>query len=190
MKAKFISLIGAVSLLLSAVIPLQAQTDTNAPPLPGNKWIQFLAATNQNWAAAVAPSYAPNLKDANGKDAEWGFGALVGYWISPYVLTAVRFDYLGNSFFSAEGSATAQAPLKLFNKLTVVPFATTGIATPLTGAGNQNGNPIFIAGGGLSTTIYTWKNGSLNLLFESEKWTGVFNDPIVYHGGLEVNFKF
>lgn len=184
---KFLSFIGVAALLLATIIPLKAQVDTNAPPLPGWKWIQFLSATNTSWAAAVAPSYAPDLKDSNGRDAQWGAGVLVGYWVSPYVLTAMRFDYLGNSFFSVEGSATAQAPMKLFNTVTVSPFATTGIATPLSGAGSENGTPIWIAGAGISSTVYKWSYGSVNLLFESEKWTGVFNNPIVYHGGVEIN---
>jgi len=171
---KLLALLGA--LLLAVAVNAQTNTppplppapvvvDTNLPPsLPEHvsTWLSFLSSTGSNWIVSPYAIYVDDEVNSIGG----GVAAL--YEISPYVLTGLRMDFFDNTVFMPSIGVQLQLPIKLAGKVTVTPFAISGVATPLGGGIEQDNEAVVIVGGGLAVSI-TKKMG---LVYDSEMWSG------------------
>lgn len=169
MKRKLFLIIGLLAFLAGGV---HAQ-DTNpipAPAISGPGWdaIQFLGS-GSNWLVAPYMIYSTGSKSAGG-----GIG--VGYKVSDFVVPTLRLDYLEGGLYMPSASLQLQAPLKLLGKVTLIPFAFAGLATPISGKGKDNGSAVGIFGiGGAIRTDFIgsdkwWK--PQDVIFDFEKWSG------------------
>ena len=160
-----LTLIAICSLSLSAI----AQTNTPAtntntvPTLPEHvsNWLSFLSNTGTNWL--VAPYAILVDDDIN----EYGAGVGVFYKMSDFALTGMRLDYVDNELTMPSMNVQLQLPIKAFGKVTVTPFVVSGIATPLSGRGEDNGEVVGIIGSGLAVGI----TKNLGVVYDLEKWT-------------------
>lgn len=165
---KLLNIIGVVLLCATG----NAQTNTNTVPVTTNTvptipeyvntWLGFLSSTATNWLVAPYAIYVDD--DVN----QLGGGVAVMYSLSQYALTGLRMDYVHDELWMPSVNLTLQLPIKLANKVTVSPFAITGLATPLGGRGDDNGEAVAIVGGGVAAQI-TKKFG---LVYDAEMWTG------------------
>jgi hypothetical protein len=97
--------------------------------------------------------------------------------VNDFVVPTVRLDYLDGELWMPSASLQLQAPVKLFGRMTLIPFGFGGIATPITGKGSDNGTAVGIYGIGgairldfLGGNTSRWK--PLDIIFDCEKWTG------------------
>lgn len=177
MKKSFLTLLAVATLSLSALGQTNTPpaTDTNLPPtLPGwvNTWLNFLGNTGTNWLVAPYGIFVDD--DVNSYGA--GIGAF--YKISDYALTGMRLDYVADELAMPSINAQLQIPIRAFNKVTVTPFVVSGLATPLGGRGEDNGQVVGIIGSGLAVGV----TKNLGVVYDVEKWTS-FN-------GLQHRFGF
>lgn len=145
--------------------------DTNtSPPTLSGPFIDMLGSlsTATNWGIATFGIYTPKT-DKPGK-AGLGAGAVALYNITPYVATGVGIDWLNDDVTMPSAQVQFQAPLRIggTNGVVVRPFAFTGVATPVAGMGDDNGNVVGIIGAGLGVKI--WKG--LNIFYGIEQRTG------------------
>lgn len=173
---RIIALIVGVALWCAAVNaqtntvpePPPPETSTNQPPLipeiPGII-IGFLSNTASNWYVAPYGIYSSDTET-------FGAGIGVGYAITPNVVTVMRMDYLNDEIWMPSGSVQLQAPIRLMNRLQVTPFAFGGIATPLSGRGDDNRTAAGIAGAGMATRF----NDHIGVIYDVEYWSN-FSGP-------------
>lgn len=157
-------------LLLSigvALLTATAIAQTNQPPPastnlfgePVSKVISFLSNTATNWLVAGYGIYSEDT-------ASGGAGIAGAYTINDFVATALRLDYIDGEVWMPSGNLQLQLPLQLANKVTVIPFIFTGLATPLGGRGEDNGSSTVIYGSGLAGRI----SKNFGLIYDAEKW--------------------
>ena len=180
--------IGATLLMALAVINSEAQTDTNAPPLPpvatNGPSVGFFTDTI-NWLAEgsnfIVVPYGI-VSSGNNNKYEAGGGVALAYSISQYVVTGMRMEYLNKDFYQASFNGQLQVPITLFKKVTVVPFVLGGVATPF-GAGSTGINPVQgIVGAGMAVRL----SSKWDLISDVEKWSAVPGQQ--YRFGI--GFKF
>lgn len=102
---KLNSLIIGVALMLAAVITCYAQ---NVPSEVKSEWLGFAQDMKDagNLTVAISPSYAPDIKTADGKSDAWGAGLSLTYRIPSdtgilgHTFAGVQLDYIGSSFLS------------------------------------------------------------------------------------------
>lgn len=144
------------------------ETSTNQPPLipevPGII-LGFLSNTASNWYVAPYGIYSSDTET-------FGAGIGVGYSLSPYVVTVLRMDYINDNIWMPSGSVQLQAPVRLMNKVTAVPFGFGGLATPISGRGEDNTTAAGIAGAGIGVR---WTD-HLGLIYDIEYWSN-FSGP-------------
>ncbi len=181
---KLVSLIIGLALFASASF-----AQTNVPATPWYKDIVKIQtiAVQTNLLVAAYPSYAPNLV-VDGKKKPWGAGIAALYPLTQNAFTGVRFDYLADEFFAPTVDVGLQIPIKVFNKVTVVPFAHTGLNYMASGGGAKNGDVGGILGGGFDVKIAAFKSTSLHLFYAYERWT--LFDTGIHHPGVMVQFNF
>lgn len=163
----------AVSLTLAA-FNVKAQTN---PPIitgPGTEIIKFLSS-GTNWMISTYGIYDTGTKRGGG-------GIAVLKDVTDYIAVGIRVDYLNKNFWMPQADFQLQAPFQLFGKVTVIPFAFTGIATPLGGRGSENHTPIGIVGIGAAIRIYK----GLDAVTSYEKWNTMDGNQI----RLGVLYKF
>lgn len=173
MKKHILPLLAALALAL----PIHAQTLTNLPTFldgPGGKVWDFLTASSN---IMIAPY---GIISTDGKKFGGGIGA--GFRVSEFVVPTLRLDYYDGRVWMPSASLQLQLPVTLAGKLTAIPFAFGGLATPLSGKGNDNGSAVGIVGVGLAVRIGThW-----DIIGDLERWTGFAKDQV----RLGVVYKF
>lgn len=165
-----------------AAVPAPA-AETNTTPIVSSPVWEFVTAGASNWYFGTYVIYDTTSKDFGG-----GIGA--GYKLSEFVVPIMRVDYLnrgGKSFkeniFIPSGNIQLQVPVKLFGKVTVTPFAFTGVATSINN-GSDSGDVIGIFGTGayLGLGEHAWYV-PVNVIADYERWTGSgFNDDQIRCG--------
>jgi hypothetical protein len=147
--------------------------DTNpAPPViggPAASWLAFLGS-GSNWMLAPYFTIAEESKKIGG-------GIAVGYLLSPNIVTVMRFDEFDRRAYMPSLSIQLQAPVKLFQAATLIPFGFVGAASPISGAGDKNGAPVAILGiGGALRLDFIKSTGffsKLDLVYSHELWEGL-----------------
>lgn len=163
--------------LLAVMFCLTGFSQTNTPPLPPplavgtndvptlpehvNTWLNFLSATSTNWMFVTYGLYAT-------EPDRFGGGVAAAYSLSDYAATGLRLDYIDGEFWMPSVNIQLQLPIKVMNKLTVVPFVLSGLATPISGAGDKQDTVTGIFGGGLALRI----TKHADLIYDCEAWTG------------------
>lgn len=160
---KLLSIIG-LAFILSAS---QAQTVTNGPS--STLW-DFLTTGSNYWAVPFG-TYSMNSH-------EFGGGVAVGYRVSDIVNPVVRLDYFSKRLYMVSLNAEIQVPRKLMGKIPLTPFAVGGVATGLSGLGQDNGTAIGIVGGGFYvdfkwTGSTSWLANHTALVVDYERWVGL-----------------
>lgn len=138
-------------------------TNSTGPVLEG-PFIDFLGSlsTATNWGVAAFSIYAP-------QDKSWGAGLVALYNISPYVATGIGIDWLDRGNVTMPSTQVQfQAPFLIGGKVRVTPFGFTGVATPLSGKGDDNKTVVGLFGAGLGVKIY----GGLQAFYAIEQRTG------------------
>lgn len=155
---------------LLLAVTVNGQTNTPAPvttntvpslPEHVSTWINFLSNTSSNWLVAPYIIYVDD--DINSYGA--GIGAF--YKLSDYALTGMRLDYVNSELVMPSVNVQLQLPIKVANKLTVTPFAVSGLATPLDGRGSDDGTAIGILGAGVAVSV----TKKIGVVYDIEQWT-------------------
>lgn len=164
----FLFLASARAQDVTPITPPSILDNTNATELLGEPASRLLAFLSEgsNWIVAPYGIYSPTSKRVGG-----GIG--IGYKLSDFVVPTLRLDYMDGQLFMPSGTLQLQAPLTL-GKVTVIPLVFTGVATPLTGKGNDNLTPVGMFGIGAAVRLGThW-----DLLADYERWTGFSGNQI------------
>lgn len=159
---------------------------TNPPPVPptdttplfsgpARTAFDFLTSSSTNWM--VVP-----YGIVNSKFDKFGGGIAVAYKLSEFVAPALRLDYYDGRVWMPSASLQLQAPVRIMNKFELIPFAFSGLATPLSGKGNENGTAVGIFGAGAAIRI----GARWDIIGDVEKWSGF--EGLQYRMG--VVFKF
>lgn len=183
------------ALMLAVAIPVLA-ADTNTPT--ASDWTDSIkriialnpdAETATNWTVAIAPSYAPGLKDIDGNLKEFGATVALLYPLGPYVYAGARVDYIAGDFFMPSVGVELKADIRLFNKFDVTPFAVTGVSYSVSGNADTEGEVGAIYGAGIKARLF--KAGGVNFggFVEWERWTQ-FVGVDIFHAGVTANFSF
>lgn len=141
-------------------------TDTNAPASTNmfgehvGKVVDFLSMTGSNWSVIPFAIYSEDTKGG-------GVGLAAMYSMTDFAGAFLRLDYLEGDIFMPSGNFQLQIPVKLAGKVTVVPFVLGGIATPLSGRGDDNGDPIGIFGMGMGLKV----SRKVSVVYDSEVWS-------------------
>jgi len=157
-------------------------------------WLKFEPpADAKSLLFAAYPGYAPTLT-VDGKKAPWGFGAALMYPVltlgNVTGYTGGRVDYLARDWFSPSVDVGLKAAVRLFDKVTVHPFAEGGAIVPLAGAGDQNGSVGSILGGGAAVGLFRYKTATLSAFYAYEHWWLRNQDVGVHRPGLVLNVPF
>lgn len=189
MKKKLLILCSICALLCN----VRAQTNT-----PGS-WVDLNRDLlgNTNWTIAIAPSYAPGLKDTSGNSAEWGATLAILHPVASeslngqFILAGTRFDFLAGQFFKANADVTLQLPLKVGGRFNVTPFIAGGPSIVIGGAGAQDGQFGAFYGAGVKARLWQSADNkfAVGIFYEAERWTQ-FPGITVHHGGAGVSFAF
>lgn len=152
----------AVTVNGQTTTPAPVTTNT-VPSLPEHvsTWLSFLSNTSSNWFIVPYGIYVDD--DIN------SFGAGVGafYKLSDYALTGLRLDYVNSELVMPSVNVQLQLPIKVANKLTVTPFAVSGLATPLDGRGSDDGTAVGILGAGVAVSV----TKKIGVVYDIESWT-------------------
>lgn len=128
-------------------------------------------ASASNIVVAAAAEYSPET-------STYGASLALVYNITPVVGTMLRFDYLpgrvdGSSDFSmVSANMQLQLPMTILGKVQWTWFGLSGIATPLGGAGGDNGTVQGVFGAGADIKIPSLSSHWL-MAFDVEKWTAL-----------------
>lgn len=148
------------------------------PPLftgPARQAFDFLTANSTNWM--VVP-----YGIVSSKFDKYGAGIAVAYKLSEFVAPALRLDYYNGRVWMPSASLQLQAPVRIMNKFELIPFAFSGLATPITGKGQENGSAVGLFGAGAAVRI----GKKWDIIGDVEKWSGF--EGLQYRMG--VVFKF
>jgi hypothetical protein len=180
MKKLLLALLAIVPLKIfgqTTITPPQVVSVTNPPALSGPivDAVQFISASSSNWFTVP---YAIVSSDEN----KLGAGVAVGYKVNDFLAPVLRLDYFDGQVWMPSLSMQLQAPIKLFGRLTAIPFAFAGVATPLSGKGNNNGTAQSILGGGLAVRLdafgSAWFWQHTDLVLDVESWSGFSGQQI------------
>lgn len=156
--------------ILAISLSLNAQTVTNTPPViasPVFEAFNFLSTPASNWMFAAYGIQTE--KDGNGV----GIGAL--YKVSENFGAVLRLDRFGGDTFMPSGNFQVQVPVTIMGKVTVTPFAFTGIATPINEDNSRDGVIGIFGIGAAIRTPEVIKSKSRFLpdavVYDVEKWT-------------------
>lgn len=159
------------------------QQGTNAPFLSGPLVDVFrFVSSGTNWV--IAP-YGIVAKS----DAKYtvGGGIALAYHLSDFVMPMMRLDYMDHKLYMPSANLQLQAPVTLFGKVTTIPFAFAGIATPISGTGNNNGTVVGIFGAGLALRLDFLGSGKFwqksDLVWDVETWNGA-----AFHNQQQMRF--
>ena len=190
MKAKFMSTLVAAALALMLSLPSAQAQSTNTTDLIGSEtgviggitaglseWLNNneAARTATNWLVAPYFTYAPDIE----AEDKVGGGIFVAYKVTDFLYAGIGVDYLGELTLP-QGNVELKADIKPFKYLGFAtnfiarPFAVAGIAVPLSGSGDDNGNVGSIIGAGVAIPV--WKisdNYTMSVGGALLKWTGV-----------------
>lgn len=170
-----------ILLIALACITSRAQTNinngTNDNPFISGPTVVILDFLSQgsNWMAAAYGTM-------NDKADKFGGGVALAYKVSDFIAPTMRLDYFDGKVWMPSASVQLQVPVTILGKVTVIPFALTGIATPISGKGTDNGSAVGIFGAGMAVRL----GSHFDLLADTEKWTG-FDGYQFRFGGL---YKF
>ena len=160
------------AVLLAALLALPAAGQTNLPPAaPPTPPAASQAALGANWMAV------PFLTYSTGSAQHVGGGLAIISEITPTVATGLRLDYLDGSVWMPSMSLQLQTHVPI-GRLTLVPFAFSGAATPL--SGSSAGAAVGIVGAGLAVRVAEWHGVGLDVVADLEHWTSV--------GGTQARF--
>lgn len=154
--------------------PLSTSAQTNAPVIasPVLDAFNFLSTPSSNWMFAT---YGIFTKD-EGEGV--GIGAL--YKVSENFGAVLRLDRIGNDTYMPSGNFQIQAPVTIMGKFTMIPFAFTGVATPLNAQPGRDGVVgIFGIGSAIRVPEFIKAKSRFipdDLVYDYEKWTS-------YEGG-------
>jgi hypothetical protein len=172
---KLHSLIVITLLVLSSILhPPSSAAQTNAPVIasPVLDAFNFLSTPSSNWMFAV---YGISTKD---EGEGFGIGAL--YKVSENFGAVLRLDRIGNDTFMPSGNFQVQVPVTIMGKFTMIPFAFTGVATPLNARPGHDGViGIFGIGSAIRVPeVIKSKSRFIpdDVVYDYEKWTS-------YEGG-------
>ena len=147
-------------------IPVPSTSSTNPPSPPvisGPVWtaLTWGSGASTNWA------FVPYGIWSSSGD-KYGAGLAGLFKLNDFVVPMLRLDYYDSRVWMPSASVNLQAPLTLFGKFTAVPFVFTGLATPLSGKGNDNNTAVGIAGAGVAIRLTKY----LDIAYDLEKWSG------------------
>lgn len=150
--------------IVAVCLPASAQTNEAPAPAPkidtGTVWADLALLTSSNLYGVAYGIYDTTT-------SEVGAGVGIIYDVTKYVGTCVRYDFIGGNLHRAGGTAQLQLPMKLFNKVTVVPFVFAGVAAKVAGKGSGS-DGLMISGAGVAVRISTkW-----DLIGDYERWGG------------------
>lgn len=149
--------------------------DTNpVPPVIGGPAASALAflGSGSNWM--IAPYFTISTADHS-----VGGGLAAGYIVTPNVVTLMRLDYFDSKVYMPSLSIQLQAPVKLFQTATLVPFLDVGAGAPISGNGDNNGTPVTIVGAGAALRLDFFTSNpkafisKLDLVGAYELWNGL-----------------
>lgn len=168
------NILGLTVILLACSLPSRADTNSFlSGPLPDAVG-GILTATN----LAIAPY---GIYDTHGHT--FGGGLLALYNITPAVATGAALQYLNHEVWMPSAQLQLQAPVRLGNTVELVPLIFTGIGTPVSGKGPNNGSAIGIFGGGLGVKLFGSEiHSRLDVFLGAAKWTGFPGEQL--YGGL------
>ena len=194
-----IRIILAAASIALATIAVNAQSNTVAGTLGHSATVvaDYLAANTNapsatNWTIAPYGSYAKSLKN------KYGGGLAAVYYLTPYIGTQIRAQYLdtglssGDKVWLPNGLITLQSAYRPFGEgfpLTLRPIIEAGVASDL------SGHMYAIAGAGTELDIYTMKPGArtaiqrVSIFYGAEQWQGQGNKFSVQQIGVAVNFN-
>jgi uncharacterized membrane protein (DUF441 family) len=130
-------------------------------------------STATNWGVAAGGIYTASTPNHNGSSGGAFLVAL--YNITPWVATGIGVDWLDrNGVTMPSAQVQFQAPLLIggTNGVMVRPFGFTGIATSISGLGNENGTVQGLFGAGLGVKVFK----HFDAFYAIEVRTG-FSDP-------------
>lgn len=168
---KIKSIIGLALCASALTSPIHAQEQNSSERL----WNFFQPLTQAtNWAAVPYLTYAPDIQS----DHKVGGGLLALYNVNEYVGAGLGLDWLGQ-FNLVSGNVTLRLPVhplafigsEWAKNFTVTPFGIGGIATPLGGAGEDNGRAAGIFGGGASFEVLKLAGGQVSTGAAVVNWT-------------------
>jgi hypothetical protein len=167
-------------------------TDTNPPQPFISGPLADLFNFAKNGSNFIIAPYAIFAQSSGSKFGA-GAGLALGYHINEFVVPTMRLDYLNKQLFMPSASLQLQAPVTLFGKLTVIPFGFSGIATPISGAGANNGSVVGIFGAGGAVRLDFLGSGAFwqhtDVVGDYELWTGGgFNNQKQIRFGLAYKF--
>lgn len=122
--------------------------------------LDFLSQ-GSNWMAVAYGT-------SSDKFDKFGAGVALGYKANNFLAPTLRLDYYDGKVWMPSASLQLQAPLTIMGKLTVIPFAISGIATPIAGKGSSDGSAVGIFGAGMAVQL----GKKFDLIADAEKWTG------------------
>src|ERR1039458_7942105 len=127
-------------------VPVLAM-DTNGAPFLSGPAMDLLATLGSatNWGVAGFGIYEPA---SSGHRAAYGAGAVALYNINLYMASGIGIDWLDNAVTMPSGQFQFQFPFILggTNGIKATPFAFTGVATPVSGMGADNGTAVGLFG--------------------------------------------
>ena len=199
---KKLLILGSFVALLFNTAPAQTSlTDSNSVlgslAQPASILKEYLAANTNapaatNWTVAPYASYAKSLK------SKYGFGLAAVYYMTPYVGTQIRAQYLDTGIGTGtskvwlpNGTITLQSAYKPFGNsipLTLRPVLEAGVGV------NLDGRMFAIAGAGTEVDVFTAKSATarfqrLSIFYGVEQWQGGTQKFSVQQIGVAVNFN-
>jgi hypothetical protein len=164
------------SILLAFSLAAKAQTDTNNPFTSGP------LVTGLTWLGSASNIMGIAYGTMNDKADKFGGGVALAYKVSDFLAPTLRLDYWDGKVWMPSASLQLQSPITIGGKLTVIPFALSGIATPIAGKGTDNGTAVGIFGAGLAVRV----SAKFDLIADCEKWTSF--DGLQYRFGALYKF--
>ncbi len=176
------TIIGLAMLSLAFTVTAQTEPAPAPAPIVENSILSFLSSSN-----AFVASYA--IADVSKKD--FGAGIALGYKLTDYLATVMRWDYIEQRLWKPSISLQLQTTFKLFGgTIDATPLIYDGIATPLTGKGSFS--PINIAGVGLAVGFpKSWHKSFLvphGAFGTIEHWSGSGENSTQFRIGSYWNF--
>jgi hypothetical protein len=146
------------------------------------------ALTATNWTFAGYASYAKDLPN------KYGGGIAAVYYLTPYIGTQIRAQYLdtglGNRFWLPNGTLTLQSAYKPLGEsipITLRPIIEAGVAADL------SGHMYAIAGAGAELDLFTGSPTSkirrVSIFYGVEQWQGQSQKFSVQQLGAAVNLN-
>lgn len=162
--------------LSCALVTTQAQQieSTNSTTIgttitgPASDFLSFISASSNLMCAAYG------IVSTDGK--KYGGGIGLGFRVSDLVVPTLRLDYYDQKVWMPSANLQLQLPLHLGGNtnITYTPFTFAGVATPLSGKGDDNGEPVGMLGIGAAVRI----GKHWGLIADFEHWTGFDADQL------------